>query len=157
MTKNELAKEALSHLKGEEFNVYLSAYGGGACGDSWDDNDTLSLSKEELAYLIKELVECDGLFEGIKQCEIDLESTLAQLAMDRAFSDGSDEEDVDNWSVNGQSEEIENYLNAWVYVINSILSGNIAEKSINSWLEYFNNSDNYEYEIEDWYELRETD
>ena len=49
-------------------------------------------------------------------------------------------------------EELEAYLDAWNYILNAIMSDEITEENMTSWLEYFDDAENYEYRIAEWYE-----
>lgn len=42
-----------------------------------------------------------------------------------------------NYSCGGSCDELDYYLDAWKYIIDHIISGQITESTLDSWLEYF--------------------
>lgn len=42
-----------------------------------------------------------------------------------------------NYSCGGSCDELDYYLDAWKYIIDHIVSGQITESTLDSWLEYF--------------------
>lgn len=42
-----------------------------------------------------------------------------------------------NYSYGGSCDELDYYLDAWKYIIDHIISGQITESTLDSWLEYF--------------------
>ena len=89
------------------------------------------------------------VFEGL--CENALyEDFIEDKAEAMDFAGG-----YDYYTYGGECEGIEECVDAWIYVIESILSGEITEETLDSWKEYFDDPDNYAYDIEDWYEDRE--
>lgn len=42
-----------------------------------------------------------------------------------------------NYSCGGSCDELDYYLDAWKYIIDHIISGQITEPTLDSWLEYF--------------------
>lgn len=154
MEKMELAKKVIKGIKGKDFTVSLGAYGGGACGDSWDGEETLYLSPSELYYLIDSRVGHHELFKGLKSKKIDVEQTMYDMAREGAWPDGETEES-DYFSYSGKCEAIHYYVDAYAYILRSIMSGEITEGSLDSWLEYFDDSENFEYDIKEWHETDE--
>lgn len=60
--------------------------------------------------------------------------------------------DYDYLSYDGNCEALESCLNAWKYIIEHIFTEDITEESLDVWMQYFEDDDNYEYDIAEWYE-----
>lgn len=90
----------------------------------------------------------DEIFEGICEESYD-EDFINDKADELGFAS-----DYDTFSYGSDCEQLDAYLSAWEYIIDSILFGGISEEDIDSWLEYFDDSNNYEMAIADWYKER---
>ena len=75
------------------------------------------------------------------------EDLINSKAEKKGFAD-----DYDTFCYNWSYEELEAYLDAWNYILNAIMSDEITEENMTSWLEYFDDAENYEYRIAEWYE-----
>lgn len=149
MTTIELARKALEIVKGGwSFNCNLYAYEGGACGDGWSGDGELYLSEEQVMYLISSRTGDDKIYENMVLEEVDTDSLIYDLAEENAFPDGSEEE----WDIGGNCEELEGFLNAWDVLICKIEDGEITEECIDRWLEYFDDSSNFDMDIDEWVE-----
>lgn len=60
--------------------------------------------------------------------------------------------DYDYLSYDGNCEALEACLNAWKYIIEHIFTEDITEESLDVWMQYFEDDDNFEYDITEWYE-----
>lgn len=60
--------------------------------------------------------------------------------------------DYDNFDYGGECEELENYLESWGFLLEQIYDEKIEEDELDSWMEYFEDSDNFYTTIEDWYD-----
>lgn len=114
-----------------------------------DAEECIELSAKEALGILYGQHDIDEVFEGI--CD---ESYDEELINDKADKLGF-ADDYDNFCYGGECEQLESYLNAWDYIIDSIMSDEIVEEDLDSWLEYFDDSDNYEYDIVEWYENRD--
>lgn len=107
-------------------------------------------TQEALNLLCASTLDKKILFEGLcdeQLDEEDAESIINEKAKKLGFA-----EDYDNFCYGAEEYvEYDNCIDSWKYVISHILSGDITEKSFNSWMEYFSDS-NYDYSIVDWYE-----
>lgn len=106
----------------------------------------IKLTSEQALGLLRGRHDFDTLFDGI--CDKCYDEDLVNA---KARSKGIADE-YDSFTYGGESEGLEGWLEAWSYILDSILSGDITENEVDSWLEYFDDSDNYEMEISDWYE-----
>lgn len=106
----------------------------------------IKLTSEQALGLLRGRHDLDTVFDGI--CDKCYDEDLVNA---KARSEGIADE-YDSFSYGGESEELNGWLDAWSYILHSILSGDITEDELDSWLEYFDDSDNYEMEISDWYE-----
>ena len=152
MDKKVLIKKMLDNIQGTSFTIKFSAYEGGACGDGWSGTGSFYLEKSEILYLLKKKCNHEEVFDGCELKTIDLECALLEKAVILANpdSDYSEDDEDDSWSYGYRGEEvIENFLNAYSSIISGIYSGQIDENNLDSYLVYFDNKDNFEYEIED--------
>lgn len=60
--------------------------------------------------------------------------------------------DYDYLSYDGRCESLEACLNAWKYIIEHIFTEVINEESLDVWMQYFEDNENFEYDIAEWYE-----
>ncbi len=60
------------------------------------------------------------------------EDFINDLAENKDFCD-----EYVNYSCGGSCDELDYYLDAWKYIIDHIISGQITESTLDSWLEYF--------------------
>lgn len=78
---------------------------------------------------------------------------LTGMAYEGSWPDGEPEdEDISEWSYSGESFELYNYLESWDVVLEKIENGQITENNLAEWLQYFKDSENFEYDIEIWKE-----
>ena len=114
-----------------------------------DAQEKIPLTAQEAIGLLYGEYDLKEVFEGL--CENALyEDFIEDKAEAMDFAGG-----YDYYTYGGECEGIEECVDAWIYVIESILSGEITEETLDSWKEYFDDPDNYAYDIEDWYEDRE--
>jgi len=154
METNELKKKALELLQGSDFNCSLSAYGGGACGDGWDGDDVLYLNRAQLLYLIFNATEVNGEKTEV----VNIEDRLETMAYEGAWPDGEpddEEEDISDYSYSGESDELNHYLEGWRIILNKIDNGEIDENDLDSWLEYFKDSSNWDDDITWWKSMQD--
>ncbi len=88
MEKIKLAKKVLKNLTTESFTIDASAYEGGAAGDGWCDGIDFTLSKANMVYLLKQRINNDNLFKGMKEEEIDLDHEILEAVKEAAWPDG---------------------------------------------------------------------
>lgn len=144
----KLIREELLQITGGKYTFYFTVEASGYYFTE-DAEESIELSAKEALGLLYGQHDKDAAFDGICEESYD-EDLINDKADELGFAD-----DYDSFSYGGESEELEAYLNAWDYILDSIMSGDITEENLDSWLEYFDDSDNYEYEIVEWYEERE--
>ncbi len=88
MNALELARKALETVDDFCFDCRIYASEGGKCGGGWCDSTELELNSSQLLYLISQRVDKPKLFEGKDLEEIDLDSTILDLAYCGAFPQG---------------------------------------------------------------------
>ena len=153
MNTKELLNQLIDTIKDTSFGCNVNA----SCGlDGYSAEEELLLSKEEIYFLLDEQLDSKDVFAGKNLKRVDVESRLEELAYDASWPDGTPDEDdenyedPDNFSYWGTCYHIEPYLNAYVFIIEKILSGDITEDNLDFWLSYFEDSSNYDIDIEDW-------
>lgn len=116
-----------------------------------DAEETIALTSNEAIGLLWGYHEMDTLFEGL--CEKPLEEDLVnEKAEEKGFVS-----DYDNFGYGGESEELDKYLDAWGIILTKIFEEEITEDNLEEWLNYFDDSDNWEYDIEEWFEDNRND
>ena len=146
-TVNEIRKK-LHEVSDGQYTFYFTVEASGYYFTE-DAEESVELTAEEALGLLRGKYDMPEVFDGI--CNIKYDEYLVNRKADElGFAD-----DYDYFSYGGECEQLEAYLNAWDYIIDSILDDEIPEDLLDSWLEYFDDTDNYEYEIVEWYEERE--
>lgn len=117
----------------------------------FDENaaEKIPLTAQEAIGLLYGKYNLEEVFEGICKDVLD-DDFINGKAEIMDFAGG-----YDYFTYSGECEGIEKCVDAWVYVIESILLGEITEETLDSWTEYFDDPDNFEYDIEGWHEDRE--
>lgn len=113
-------------------------------------------AEEKIPLTAKEAI---GLFYGRYDLEEVFEG-ICDEALDEDFVNDKAEKmdfasEYDQFIYGGECEELDGFLDAWVCIMEKILSGDITEETLDSWTEYFDDPDNYESDISDWHEDRE--
>lgn len=176
--KVKLVRTALLHVKDTVFEyeplVYsydrMALFGGDLLTDGWED-EVLIDAQVLLYHIIQHYRGPNELFEElfykIPTQDVDLDELLSteseecfkreaayELLVEAEEMEDDDEDlaDIyDNLVFKGEFKEtLENYFESWTYVIESILIGKIDEKNLDSWLDYFNDSESFEESIDEW-------
>lgn len=111
-----------------------------------DAEESIELSAKEALGLLYGEHNIKEVFRGICRKSYG-EDLINSKAEKKGFAD-----DYDTFCYNWSYEELEAYLDAWNYILNAIMSDEITEENMTSWLEYFDDAENYEYRIAEWYE-----
>lgn len=141
-------REKLHQITGGKYTFYFTVEASGYYFTE-DAEESIELSAKEALGLLYGQHDLKEAFDGI--CE---ESYYEDIINDKADKLGF-ANDYDSFSYGGESEELEAYLNAWDYILDSIMSNEITEEDLGSWLEYFDDTDNYENDIVEWHENKE--
>jgi len=117
-----------------------------------DEPETLHLTGDEVrGFLRYALDDAGDVFDGI--CDEGLnEDDFSDLAEEAGV--GSEYID-DYWSYGGESCALEEYISAWKTLIKKIMSGEVDEANIDKWLPYFNDSDNWDDDIDWWKSMQD--
>lgn len=116
-----------------------------------DAEEKITLTAKEAIGLLYGQYNLEDIFEGFCEDALD-EDFINDKAEKMDFAS-----EYDQFIYGGESDEFEGFLDAWAYIIDKILSGDITEDTLNSWLEYFDDPDNFDSSISDWYEDRDDD
>ena len=140
-------RDRLKSIKGGEYTFSFTVTDGDRMYYFTEDaEETINLTADQIIGLLWGHHGIDELFDGL--CEKPLDEEL--------INDKADEKgfacNYDYFSYGGESEELEGFLNAWETLFDKIEEGIVTEDTLEKWLEYFDDSDNYEYGIEEWYE-----
>ena len=150
MTKEEILKKVLDSIEDRVFNIFITAW------NEFDRDDfnyteeykEFEIYKAEILYLLKERCEHKEAFEGREIAKVDLwdDILFEYVVRDVIYVD-----ELDNpleFSI--QDEVIENYLDAYVYIIEHIYSGQIDDNNLDAWMKYFGDNENLKMSIETW-------
>lgn len=138
-------REELEQVEDGSYTFTFSIVDGSKCYTFAEEVELeIELTKQEALGLLYGENPIDTVFEGI--CDTPLDDDLVNAKADAM----NIADDYDNFSYGGNCETLEAYLDAWDYIISHILIGEITEEKVESWLEYFKDSSNYEIEIDDW-------
>lgn len=140
----KVIREKLRQVSDGKYTFYFTVE---ASGYYFTENaeKCIELSAKEALGILYGQHEIDKVFEGI--CD---ESYDEDLINDKAKKLGF-AKDYDRFSYGGECEQLEAYINAWDYILDSIMSEEITEKNLDLWLMYFDDTDNYEFEIDKWH------
>ncbi len=134
---------------------------GGRCSSGYDDYTEIDLTAGEILYLISKKIDDKGdLFKGLDMSEVDVDATMEDMAFEAAFPDQYEVDDYSDYVWGGNCEQLDIYLESWKTLIGKILTGEVDEDSLDNWLEYFDDSDNYSEggdDIESWYDYQDFD
>lgn len=106
--------------------------------------ETIYLTQKQALGLLRGISRDKSIFDGL--CKTSLSDSFLNR---KANEMGLVDEHLDI-SARTECDSIDGFLEAWVYVIDNILSGNITEDTLDSWLEYFDDGD-YMTPISEWY------
>ena len=118
----------------------------------FDENaeEEVPLTAKEAIGLLYGQYDLDDVFEGICDQALD-EDFINDKAEEMGLANGYD----DRFSYGGECEGLDGFIDAWVFILENILSGDITEQTLDSWTEYFDDPENYETDINDWHADRE--
>ncbi|MGM9832339.1 MAG: hypothetical protein ACI31A_01455 [Candidatus Limisoma sp.] len=114
-----------------------------------DAEEGIDLSAKEALGLLYGKHNKKEVFDGICKKSYD-KNLINSKAEELGFANN-----YDNLIYGVNNECLEAYLNAMEYILDAIMSGEITDENLGTWLEYFDDSNNYEYNIIDWYKDRE--
>ena len=118
----------------------------------FDENaeEKVPLTAKEAIGLLYGQYDLDEVFEGICDQALD-EDFINDKAEEMGLANGYD----DSFSYGGECGGLDGFLDAWVFILENILSGDITKQTLDSWTEYFDDPENYETDINDWHADRE--
>lgn len=105
----------------------------------------LYLNIDEALGLLWGYHQIDELFCAICVKELD-EDDINDWADDANIADMSD-----NLQYGGSCEELDGYIQAMGTLLDKILDGSITEENLAEWMEYFDDNNNFDEDIEEWY------
>ena len=143
--RERIARKALESIRDTSFWCTIYEIGG-----EWREQDMMDLSAEEIRFLLDMRSGFPGhLLDGLEKKDVRLRVKITDLAYEVAKQSGKD---TGRGSYDGESEPVDHYLFSWTELVRMILDGEVTEKSLDDWLEYFNHS-GYDYmDIGDWAE-----
>lgn len=142
-------REKLLQIKDGKYTFYFTIEASGYYFTE-DAEEKIELTSKEALGLLYGQHDVDSVFNGIYNESYD-EDLINDKADELGFAS-----DYDSFSYGGECEELEAYLNAWEYILDCIHDGEITEDNLDEWLEYFDDSDNYEMEISEWHDELES-
>lgn len=107
-------------------------------------SDTLELTANEVLGLLYDRYNYPEVFEAFHVAPLDedfVNEKAEQLEL---------KTDYDPYNYGGYSDELDNYVDAWSFIINKIYKSELDEDGLNSLLDYFNDKDNWEGDITSW-------
>ena len=97
-----------------------------------DGEEEIPLTAMEAIGLLYGQYDLEEVFEGICDKALD-EDYINDKAEEMELADGYDS----SFSYGGECEGLDGFHDAWVFFIENILSGDITEDALDSWIEYF--------------------
>ena len=140
----EALREEINSLGEQEYTFYADY---GTADDLMYEGDEvqLTLTPEQAIGILKKEVENPDLLDEFDSEEMD-EDILADMANECEILESP-------YSYGGESETLENYLEAWRKLLDLILDGRVTEETLPSWLLFFENREYYDSrDIEKWHE-----
>ena len=136
--KKEIEK-ALDEIKDGNYTFLFRSESDGY--EFGEDDVTLELEAEDVLGLLYYETDKDEFFEKYKVDQLD-EDFLRDSADDQdALSDP-----LDDFSYSWNSEEYENFIDGWCYILNGILDSSITEDNVEFHLKYFDKYEDYIYD-----------
>lgn len=145
MESIEEIQEELRTLSAGKYTFTFSIESDGFCLAE-DISDTLELTANEVLGLLYDRYNYPEVFEAFHVAPLDedfVNEKAEQLEL---------ETDYDPYNYGGYSDELDNYVDAWSFIINKIYKSELDEDGLNSLLDYFNDTDNWEGDITSWLE-----
>ncbi len=147
-------RQRLEDITDGEFTFYFTIKDSFDYVFEEDAEEPISLTAGQVRGLLNGEYGNDELFQ-----DLDCEEADEDLINDKAEELGFAEE-YNTFSVGGDCEELDTYLESWETLIEKILAGEVDEDSLDNWLKYFDDSDNYSEgsdDIESWYDDQDFD
>ena len=147
-TDDDAVRAIREKLKQISDGKYTFSFTVDASGYSFteDAEECIELSAQEALGILYGKHKIDKVFNGICDESYD-EYFINAKARKLGIA-----EDYDNFIYGAECEPLETYLNAWGYILDAIMSGDITEEDIDSWLKYFDDENNYDKQITVWRE-----
>ena len=143
-------REQLMAITDGEYTFYFTLKKDGDYYLGEHEEAQLSLTANEVLGLLYGSYDMKEVFEGICDQRLDEDYINDKVEEEGIFNE-EDDDYYDGYSYSGESQQLDNYLDSWVYLLNNILSGNITEEQLDSWLRYFDEKD-YSWKIEFWHD-----
>ena len=110
-----------------------------------DAEESIELTEQEALGLLHGKHELEEVFGDI--CEKSYDAKLINSkANELGFA-----ENYDDFFYSSDNEKLDGYLNAWDYILEAIMSEEIDEDDLDAWLDYFDDSENFVSDIEEWF------
>lgn len=140
----EEIRKKLAEITDGDYNILFDIKGDYDYYFAENEEFEFHLTGDEVRGLLNYACDRPEVFEGICDAELD-EDFLNEKAQQEGIADG-----CDYFSYGGSSDKLDNYINSWDTLLDMIFSGEVNEENLDEWLEYFDDDDNWELEIEDW-------
>lgn len=141
----EDVRSQLKGIKDGEYTFRFDVYDGNQAYCFGDDvQETINISGNEARALLKHEHDIPAVFDEICSEELD-EDFINEKAEEAGIA-----ERYDYLTYSYNCDELDNFIDSWNILITKIMSGEIVEDELDTWLEYFNDSDNFEDTIDDW-------
>ena len=143
----EAMRERLRSVADGDYTFSFTIMDGG-CSYYFAENaeEGIHLTREEALGLLKsEHDRIDAIQGG--GCKVLDEDFINEKAEKMGFAD-----EYDRLNYGGRCDSIEQFVSAWDVLLDLILEGEVTEENLDKWLAYFDDSDNYETDIKEWFE-----
>ncbi len=143
----EEIRERLESIAAGKYTFYFTVTDGtGTYYYSEDEEKEIELTAPQARGLLFSSGRED-LFEGL-EFDKDIDEYFIESAADNL--EISEESNTLHYS--GECPGLDGYLDAWETLVSKILAEEIKEPELDGWLEFFDDSCNYESDIESWHE-----
>ncbi len=110
--------------------------------------ETIHLTASEVRGLLYNEYDFEDLFQDTDY-EVADEDLINEKAEETGITDS-----YKDYIFGGDCDELETYLDSWETLVQKIADDEVDEDSLGDWIEYFEDSENFSYDIEFWYEDR---
>lgn len=149
-------RKRLMEVKGGSYTFYFDVTDGE--GDYYfaeNESVVIELTSDEALGLLRGEHDIAEVFDGICDNQFD-ESLINDKAVKIGVADGYDNHTYSSdYDEEEENELLDSCVDAWVTVIQKILDGEITEDDVDDWLWYFDDTDNFEEDIESWHDEME--
>jgi len=136
----------LDSVKDGSYTFYITVDSSGEYYFAENEPYPIELTKEQALGIVYSHCDVKMIFDEIKYILFGKDQINDYLEQNKAASD------YDCCSYDATCERLDHYIEAWTYIINSLVEGKLNPEELDSWMEYFDDEENFDEDIKDWFD-----